>query len=648
MAIKIPSLKSLDFSKDEDGTYWIQLEQFYKYLKEKHKPEDSIKTIRKSNLAKEFKGFKHGFKDTGDGSKDTGISGYISLKGIIRFAIQHQEKLDICAKITDQIESLTVCKIPSTEICSTKDLYTNISKTEFHDKRLESTLTKHFIVEESNIPSLYSTYRTEFNREEWAKIALFEYYFSKQKWNDSILEDNTFEDILKQKESFLEEIKSVRNIAQAFQISGKDAIESRIQRFETAHELDEPRIEAGKYYLPDKIEKELNDYLKAYAVSSVLALDCTKECQHSPSIHIYLQLETCELKYTSDCVDAVQVVLEKHGSSCAEIFFVRPKTFEKSSRGGRKIARFQIRDMMMSGKLADDILLRWRNDDIEEPMSENESEFMCNMCFDSSLPKPLHWRNFDIVTEWLLDVPVQVQIILESFINPKSLKKTEDVPALLEKKLTKLYGLYDALLNVSNGTYSGVVQDINTHELALNYRSVRTVFSITSGFGTTMSLSIAERNMKDDACDDKNYYNTYLKKHKIEYNTLAGRQIAEKSLRQCILVFMIDNLVRLTFFTDPGPDKNKSQQICTLPISLKGIPDDSAEIERWHDPEKCDGSLLCLCKHGQKMNLNDVTKGFLELKAREKDCLDRFKMLITWGYNDVWSYITNSEYLYLI
>ena len=43
-------------------------------------------------------------------------------------------------------------------------------------------------------------------------------------------------------------------------------------------------------------------------------------------------------------------------------------------------------------------------------------------------------KNGSLFINYIMDVAAEVQLILESFINPKNLKKMENVPALLEKR----------------------------------------------------------------------------------------------------------------------------------------------------------------------------------------------------------------------
>ncbi|CAC5410224.1 unnamed protein product [Mytilus coruscus] len=57
--------------------------------------------------------------------------------------------------------------------------------------------------------------------------------------------------------------------------------------------------------------------------------------------------------------------------------------------------------------------------------------------------------------------------------------------------------------------------------------------------------------------------------------------------KQCHLALLMDNLVHLTIKTDPLPGESRTNQICTLPLTIKGIPKDSCLVESWHG-EDCD------------------------------------------------------------
>ncbi|CAG2195104.1 unnamed protein product [Mytilus edulis] len=199
-------------------------------------------------------------------------------------------------------------------------------------------------------------------------------------------------------------------------------------------------------------------------------------------------------------------------------------------------------------------------------------------------------KTFDNITEWSLNVPIFGQLFLETFINEKSFRRLEHLDKFASSKLKKMYGCFDTLLNLLNKNYIGLLQDINSQELAMNYRSISTVFSVTSTSGATLSLNESEQRLKEKASSDLCYYNTYLKKHAISYETVAGLTKKELSIRDCILILMMDNLVRLKYDNDPDPGESRSMQICTLPITVKGMLKDALIVESWHDEQVCDGT----------------------------------------------------------
>jgi hypothetical protein len=69
--------------------------------------------------------------------------------------------------------------------------------------------------------------------------------------------------------------------------------------------------------------------------------------------------------------------------------------------------------------------------------------------------------------------------------------------------------------------------------------------------------------MKEKANSDFCYYNTYLRKYSIEYETVGGLVHNKVNLRGCVLIIMMDNLVRLKYHKDPEPGECRSMQICT-------------------------------------------------------------------------------------
>ncbi|CAC5423935.1 unnamed protein product [Mytilus coruscus] len=178
----------------------------------------------------------------------------------------------------------------------------------------------------------------------------------------------------------------------------------------------------------------------------------------------------------------------------------------------------------------------------------------------------------------------------------------------------------------------------NTEELLLNYRNIQTVFDITSDTGTTLSLKEAERQLKEKADPDLCYYNTYLKRHSFPYVTIDEQPKLGLCLRECVLVLMLDNLVRLRFHSDPDPGKNRSQQIFTLPVTIKGLLHDSNVTREWHD-DMCDLVDNCNCRKRCNINKTDGLNSLTVLTEKESLDMKKFCQLIQWSIVQCWETI---------
>ncbi|VDI72180.1 Hypothetical predicted protein [Mytilus galloprovincialis] len=95
---------------------------------------------------------------------------------------------------------------------------------------------------------------------------------------------------------------------------------------------------------------------------------------------------------------------------------------------------------------------------------------------------------------------------------------------------------------------------------------------------------------------------------------------------------MMDNLVRLKYHNDPNPGESRSMQICTLPITVKGMPKDALIVESWHDEQVCDGTDSCVCKEDEQLTKEDLEDLVLILSPVEVEVKNRFQQLMTWGY----------------
>ncbi|CAC5372998.1 unnamed protein product [Mytilus coruscus] len=175
------------------------------------------------------------------------------------------------------------------------------------------------------------------------------------------------------------------------------------------------------------------------------------------------------------------------------------------------------------------------------------------------------------------------------------------------------------MLNTLNRTYIGILQQANTDERAMHFKSVTSVFSITNSTGISTSLIQAERKIKERIANDLCYYITYLKRYPLRYETQEGELENLVSLQECHLILMMDNLVRLITYFDPNPGENRTGQVCTLPLTLQGLPKDNVITDKWH-LENCNQTDRCLCKNTTTLTKNDFDLSFVSLKPVKKKC----------------------------
>ena len=128
---------------------------------------------------------------------------------------------------------------------------------------------------------------------------------------------------------------------------------------------------------------------------------------------------------------------------------------------------------------------------------ETNSIIYCKFCFNyisNELAKTLNWRQFELLTKWFLEVPLELQIILTNiFVNKTSIRQSELTKPLITSKLSRLYGLLEFGLNIYNRNYYGIIQQQNTEELIVNYHAISTVFGIITQSGITHSRSFASK-----------------------------------------------------------------------------------------------------------------------------------------------------------
>ena len=169
------------------------------------------------------------------------------------------------------------------------------------------------------------------------------------------------------------------------------------------------------------------------------------------------------------------------------------------------------------------------------------------------------------------------------------------------------------------------MQDIVTDELFINYYNITSVFSITSATNTSQSLRNGDRRLNKAADPELCHFKTYLKPYSLCYIKESDASASEHlvCLRDCYLIFFMDNLVQLTMKTDPQPGERRISQLCTLPITIKGIPKDSNEVLTWHLP-LCEEKEDCACKEAPQLNKEDLEWVLLKMTLTKRLLLKVF------------------------
>ena len=249
---------------------------------------------------------------------------------------------------------------------------------------------------------------------------------------------------------------------------------------------------------------------------------------------------------------------------------------------------------------------------------------------------PLSISTLDIMREWLLDVPLEIQILLEAFLNRRSIAGSSD-STYLKSQIERLYSTYDILLNTKNSKYIGTLQEANTQNLLLHSNSIGSVFAVTSRSGITSSLKTAENQLRSKSMDDYCYYDTFLKPYVVKCNTPFGNNDIEVPLRKCSVILMLDNLVRLKTKEDPDPGESRSKQICTIPITIQGLPKESYEVSRWQDNKICDRTSTCPCKVPKYLSKSSFKETFLDLNAEQSDVHNFFSFMCILAPKVMWA-----------
>ena len=618
-------LKTFSVITDDSDNSFIPFDEFYQFLKRNDQNVSRVDNVRRT-----FKGYI-------DGIQTVNGQNCVPVFSVIRYLFSYSDSSEGCLKTAKEIErELLRVKINTGSTFSSFNLYKLIAKTKFHDSEI---IFSRCAFEESNILTLVADHKSLFTEYEWLKICWFEYHFSKSvEWK---FQDLNYDDVIKLKYDKFQSFLSFKDCSKKLSTCVSVHMKQKSVRIEAASDKNQIEIVAQKRHKPVIIDNEIETIFKEQfedKIYKAVSFDGTNSVENN-SLQACIEIED---KITIDdlpvdvlCRRVFHYILRRHEVLLAHVYFVHTDELVKFKPDG-SYSRFALRDSIEL-KTFQSFAFQWDGTDLcQENITdyEDDTEDTCSVCFTSTSSKALSTRTFNIVQERFLDIPAETQILLEQFVCFRSINRARNPEQSLSQKLERLYQIFDALLNTLNKKFVGIFQRSNTDALLIEFKNIGSVFRITSGAGITLSLDAAEKKLKTKAEDDLLYYNAFIKKHEIKYNTAAGEVTKKVSLRECHPILMLDNLVRFTDKKNPNPGV-RGNQLCTLPLTVQGIPKDTSLIEQWHEAD-CSQMPHCQCKQPQTLTRHDIDRVLLQLSDKEKKTKSQFGQLVTWGYTQLW------------
>lgn len=621
----------------EEHEHYVLLDDFFNLLRK------TDTDVRRYNINRTFKNYKGGIKLVNNKQA-------VSVVSILKYIFSYCESSTTCISLARDIEKELLTDKATKEsrtVNSSFDIYKLIAKTKFQNL---DVLFENTSIDETNIKTLIAEHKPCFTAPAWKKICWFETHFSKTL--EQTDKELGFEEILRLKYSKFQSIVSIQTCRDEWSTASKQQIKTKHQRIETAEQLNQTEIAAAKKHIPSVIDTHLTSLVHeeyGEAIENVISFDCPSSVEHNV-LHAVLEIQNKDIAADiSDVCERLFYFLKRKHNIFLEKVDVLLSESLSNFKFGETIYRFHLRDSVQNGSLCSSIITSWHAKDLLESEVGFRVDTLelgdrtCQACFQMDEIKPLSAKEFDILQEWFLEIPVETQILFDAFINRKSLRKASRPDTYLCQKLEKLYSVYDILLNAYNKNFIGIFQQVNTEELLTEYKSINSVFDVTSSAGATSSLVFAENKMKRKSDQDLCYFNTYLKRYKLQYSAVTGELEKEVNLRDCHLIMMLDNLVKFKFATNPNPSEIESKQLCTLPITLQGLPEDSSITEHWHT-EECNGTPNCICKQSGVLTQKDINSVLLKLNEDEKNAHKQFQHLMVWGYSQLWRRMPGTVY----
>ena len=488
-SVKVPLLRKLPVQvniDDENSTRNCVYVADLVTLLSAHKSPSDVYNIRPDNIVRELRGYKN------VGVQLVHDKHAVPVSSVFRYFFTHMDSFSCCRKACEQIEQLVYGnKSTESTISTIKQFYRTLCEKFPKNSYLYKELCNSVVLTDVP-PSLHTEYKDDFSKEDWWVITYFEHHFCKE----VNIHNLSYEEELNMRHKFLLSCIDTKEIGDICAKQYKGIIIERMRRRAEAERDNGILIYAPNAHVPVSIEVDIISHLDKMCsinLAKIVVFDCTKSsCGERQGIHVFVEFDEGEGSVmANDIANQVNhVTVHKHNIVCHSVVFVTSLDLYKGDDA--QVLRFQLRDDYIQRTLANLIIHVW------QPVETLITESIigeCTSCFGVRPLKPLDWHSLDIVAEWSLDVPIRVQIWFDTFVNKSSIRKSKIPAGVLKSKITRLYATFDVLLNTFNKNYCGILQQLNTKELVMNYHSAKTIFSVTSSSGATQGIDAAEREL---------------------------------------------------------------------------------------------------------------------------------------------------------
>ena len=274
------------------------------------------------------------------------------------------------------------------------------------------------------------------------KICIFEKQFYLSHSHKSYLVNN-LEKCNQAKWKFYDDCKIAQNFGKTITYLSSETVKRRMKRKEIGKQLfDDVHVYTLQTHLPKRIDLDIQEALNRRFPNKsfkLLCVDVASSALQNSIIVFIMPSDSLREDYHTIANITGDICWEGHLIEQVEVIFI-PMSSEMM------VDRFQVRDDLLCGAFKDYKKIIIKHDDLH--LNEDTQDQFCATCFLSG--EPLHTRVFNISSEWLLDVPAPIQLLLYPFINNDSMITSKSPCEYVKTKIQRLYNVYDTLLNTMN------------------------------------------------------------------------------------------------------------------------------------------------------------------------------------------------------